>query len=420
MTRSSVLLPRPAPSRSARATAIWLALALALSTGCAGDVYGGAERDEVDRALAIVPACRGARAHDARVEAVALYQAVKIPLYADGAWLEEREVPIIAGKKALVRVFVRPDAGWTPRKLRAVLRLRHGDHVARREDARVLRDAPTDADLASTFNFDVAPDLITPDARVSVALEEADCPLSPADEKRAGDAVVEPLRAEERGTLRVVLVPMRVGTRVPVLTESTVTHITDALRAFFPVPDVEVRVDQVIDGEPVVGPGQQDASQWRAMLDRVHAHRGFRAPEPDVYYVGVFQPAPTRAAYCAGGCTLGNAHQTSPSMVSRRHAVVAFFGDEMTGESVAHELGHAHGLGHAPCAGGAKMVGQDPDYPDELGRIGEWGWDTRTSALIAPAARDFMSYCGPYGISAYHYGKLAARTRVIDRVPRAP
>lgn len=60
---------------------------------------------------------------------------------------------------------------------------------------------------------------------------------------------------------------------------------------------------------------------------------------------------------------------------------------------IAHELGHNLSLRHAPCGGAG---GPDRAFPQGNGSIGVWGYDARGGgALVAPHVRDVMSYCGP-------------------------
>ena len=78
---------------------------------------------------------------------------------------------------------------------------------------------------------------------------------------------------------------------------------------------------------------------------------------------------------------------------------------------LAHELGHNLGLRHAPCGGAG---GPDPSYPYSNGSIGTWGYDFRSSRPVSPSTPDFMSYCGPPdGISDYHFSN-ALRFRLSE------
>ena len=67
---------------------------------------------------------------------------------------------------------------------------------------------------------------------------------------------------------------------------------------------------------------------------------------------------------------------------------------------IAHELGHNLDLYHAPCGGAG---GPDPSFPYSDGTTGAWGYDFREGELMHPGTRDLMSYCGPKWISDYHF-----------------
>ena len=71
---------------------------------------------------------------------------------------------------------------------------------------------------------------------------------------------------------------------------------------------------------------------------------------------------------------------------------------------IAHELGHNLSLSHAPCGGAG---GPDRAFPQSDGSIGAWGYDPRGGGmLISPRARDLMSYCGPpRWVSDYSFTK---------------
>ena len=79
--------------------------------------------------------------------------------------------------------------------------------------------------------------------------------------------------------------------------------------------------------------------------------------------------------------------------------------------TMAHELGHNMSLHHAPCGGAG---GPDPAFPSPDGSTGAWGYDFRYGgALATPGRPDLMSYCFPAGISDYHFAN-ALRFRLFD------
>ncbi len=75
-----------------------------------------------------------------------------------------------------------------------------------------------------------------------------------------------------------------------------------------------------------------------------------------------------------------------------------------------HELGHNFGLDHAPCGNPGVP---DPNYPYRDGTIGVWNldrmdFDTGGPVVRTPRDYDLMSYCGPKGMSRYHYERVKA------------
>ena len=78
---------------------------------------------------------------------------------------------------------------------------------------------------------------------------------------------------------------------------------------------------------------------------------------------------------------------------------------------IAHELGHNLNLQHAPCGGAG---GPDPSFPYSDGSIGAWGYDFRDGGqLVPPSATDLMAYCGDKWISDYSFTN-ALRFRLSD------
>ena len=79
---------------------------------------------------------------------------------------------------------------------------------------------------------------------------------------------------------------------------------------------------------------------------------------------------------------------------------------------VAHELGHNFSLRHAPCGSASSP---DPSYPYPDGSIGVWGYDFRDGgSLVQPSRPDLMSYCRQaQWISDYGFTN-ALRYRLFD------
>ena len=75
------------------------------------------------------------------------------------------------------------------------------------------------------------------------------------------------------------------------------------------------------------------------------------------------------------------------------------------GNVIAHELGHNLNLAHAPCGGAAEP---DRSFPRTDGTVGAWGYDFREGGrIVLPDRFDLMSYCLPAWISDFHFSNAA-------------
>lgn len=349
------------------------------------------------------------------VREIAIYQTVKSTLYRDGSWLDARDIPVVQGKQALLRVFVSPTAGYQPHDVRAHLTLKTGEEETSLIDERTLSADSTDATADSTFNFLIEPAQLGEGTELSLALEEPDCEAESGEAlaARVPESGAVPLAAVAYGKLRVVVVPVRVNGRVPLTDEAQLQKMRDYLLAYYPVSEV----DLTVRAQPVNAPGTvlpTDGRSWSNLLNTIMATRASDRVGSDVYYYGLVQPAETARAYCARGCILGLAPQTVRVQASAQIALGASFADEQTFETLVHELGHAHGRGHSPCAPGNQIDGVDPDFPQADGAIGAWGWDARVNKLIAPNYKDIMGYCQPNWISGFTYAALAQRSLDVN------
>lgn len=363
---------------------------------------------------------RRALASGLRIREISLYQTIKVPLYQNNTWVSPRPILVVQGKRSLVRVFADTITGYRPHAVRGVLAVQNGSAVTELVSERSLTAASTDQDASSTFTFDVPAAQIGPSTQISVTLEEAACgstSTAVARDVRAPASGLQALGATPTGKLKVVIVPVNVGGRVPPTTEKELKGIRDMLLAYYPVPEVEVTVRRPLSWATSVPASDQRA--WSNVLNAVMRERGTDRPSSDTYYFGLMQPAPTFPGYCARGCILGIAPQTTRVQASAQVGLGVYFGDSaaainQSGETVVHELGHAHGRGHAPCAQGGSIAGVDTRFPVAGGNTGVWGWDSRNGSLYPPTHKDVMGYCRPNWISAYTYTALAVRSQAVN------
>ena len=363
----------------------------------------------------------GTLATGLRINEIALYQTTKISLYKGGAWVTSRPAPVVQLKKAMVRVFTSALPTYKPRTLRGVLTLTDGTTSMQLTDERMPMGDSTDDQLGSTFTFQVAGALLKDTTQFSVAIQELTCASASASPS-TGDAGALDTRFPASGTrslettkvgnLKVVVLPVSLSGRVPVTTDAELANMKAALLAYYPVPDVDISVRApLVWTYPV---DAQDGSSWSNLLNGISAERRKDGVDSSVYYFGLMQPAATFKAYCARGCILGLAPQTTSVQPSAQIGLGASFADAQTYETMVHELGHAHGRGHSPCVEGGQIDGVDPKYPDPTGATITWGWDSRINKLMPPTDKDIMGYCQPNWISQYNYGAIATRSQTVN------
>jgi len=342
------------------------------------------------------------------IDEVAAYQAVERVLYGEG---EDADVPLVEQKPTLLRVFVSTDDAYDGGPVTAVFTV--GDEVFE-VDVPALAPVSDRADLDSTINLEVPPELVGATLDWSVELLQAD---GAGDNPSASVSQSEVVDAAAN-VLRMVLVPYRYDAdgsgREPDTSPERIEELRSRILATYPVSDVQIDLHDPVSIGTEVGP---EYGSWLGMTLRIAALRAEEAPDDDVYYYGLVNPADTNAAFCAGadGCIGGIAplNTDGPEGVGtpamRVGAGLGF--PQSVADIAIHELGHAHGRAHAPCTGNAAPDDTDPDYPRDDGRIEVWGWDASTGALREPGvASDFMGYCADKHVSAYTWRALHERS----------
>lgn len=350
------------------------------------------------------------------ITSVAFFQAVKVPVVSESGPLptEDRVAPVVAGRRAAVRVYVAPRAGWTPRTVTAQLFLEGGGERFALEDTRFVTGASLEGTASSVFLFDVPAERVVPGLRVSAQLTVADGlamaagGMSEARMPPDGtnvDVGVEP----DPGPLQVMLVPFRYDTdgsgRLPDTSEGQLDRFRALLQAMFPIARVEFTVHASLPwSRPLLQSGNVDFVSMTGELRNLR--RAESAPDA-VYYYGLIEPTERFDQYCRGGCTLGQGFVVLDFENGARRVAggLGFTGERAAG-TLAHELGHLHGRLHAPCG----ASGVDLAFPYPNGTLGTWGWDARRRFFYPSGMFDFMSYCSPDWISDYNYGALFQRS----------
>lgn len=341
---------------------------------------------------------------------VAIYQGVKRALMGGAPSPSGVTVPIVAGRDALVRVFVDTDASYDGAPVTARLFI---GQDAPLETTAAVGPAAEDS-LAGTLNFDVPGDRLSPGVAYHVELVQParGAPDNPgARHPVTGSA---PLDVESDGpSLKVVIVPVQYDAdgshRLPDTSPAKIQGYKDWFYARYPVKAIDLTVRAPF---PYGGTVYDFGLGWGALLDAVSELRIDDGVGPDVYYFGIFQPAPTFDDYCIGSCTTGLANVGDPTDEYAKAGIGLGYPGEDTLGTAVHEIGHTQGRYHAPC-GGAKNV--DADFPYADASIGVWGYDLVKKQLVSPdLGKDMMGYCDPYWISDYTFRGIFERMKLVN------
>jgi hypothetical protein len=347
---------------------------------------------------------------DLAIDEIAIFQAVKLPLAKDGKKVDvDGRAHVIAGREALVRVYVSPATGFEPREVDAELTL-EGATTKVFHAKQTVSGASSEGQLSSTLNVELPAGAIEKGARYRVRLltrrgqthGEVTNAAYPAGES------LDALDVIDTGTFKLKLVPVKANGYVPDTSPEQIARYRSVLEAMYPTTEIELTVRDVYEYGGYIGPRGVGIS---TLLGSVQSLRKKDGAPADVYYYGLVAPTSSRSTYCAGGCTTGICSVPGPEDTFLRACVGVGFTGASSAGTLAHELGHAHGIYHAPCGGAS---GPDSKFPYSGGKTGVWGLDKRTSTLIDPSKTfDIMGYCSPEWISDYAFGKIARRMSSI-------
>jgi len=317
-------------------------------------------------------------------------------------------VPLIAGRRALLRVFVTgdQDSFYQPR-VNALFfhddRLVHGALMSIGSD--VLPGTVDEGRLESSYNAVIPGSVIQPGTTMVVELDrDRTVPLGPGSRLR--------FPAVGRKTLDIRRLPSMDLTIVPVVLASNrsnevyewaegLTAESEHLRlarSILPIGDMTATVHEgfVTSSDLSTGKGWGELLSDLILLRLSEGVRG--------YYYG--------AVVLSDDATWdGVGHYGYPVSVGAAD-----------NETLAHELGHNLDLRHAPCGG---AIGPDRRYPYDEGRIGVFGYDFHRERVVDSFLhKDVMGYCSPVWISDYSFARALefryeAETEVLMGQPAA-
>ncbi len=300
----------------------------------------------------------------------------------------EFPVPLVAGEKALLRVFVtapRASFGRIP-----PVRARFYD----RGRERYVLDIPgtptpvpaevNEGSLSFTANADVPGEVVQPGLEMVIEVDpEKTLGSVPGLTKRIPETGRQAVEVRSMPTFDLTLIPFLWRSEP----DQSIVDLVNAMakdpekhellwptRTLLPIGSLEVTAH-----EPVLS-HRNNAITLLTETEAIRVMEGGSG-----YYMGMMPTPVTGAA--------GVAFRPGKSSFTIPHE-----------RPIVHELGHNLSLGHAPCGAPG---GLDPSFPDTRGSIGAWGYDFREGGrLVRPGQADLMSYCGHSWISDYHFTNM--------------
>ena len=304
----------------------------------------------------------------------------------------EGDVPLIAERPALLRVFVTADRGGSGyRPLARAAFFVDGRKVHNVEMGLASRfgfpDGMDPGRLDQSFSATIPAGILVPGTEIVVEIDpDSVVPRAPGSEVRVPKSGRLQLDVREVRRMELTVVPILVEASP----DSSVLNWAAALGPAHPATRLTESIlpvhglDVSVRDEPYRSTVDLSLG-YRAWVDLLQDFQLLRLVENgDGYYYGVVRGPP-------GPGVRGVAYVGRPASLG--------FPDP---EVMAHELGHSMNLQHAPCG---LLFDDDPGYPYPEGTIGTWGYDSRSGRLVSPSTRDFMSYCEPTWISDYHFRK---------------
>ena len=309
-------------------------------------------------------------------------------------------VPLVAGKPALLRVFVATDKNIdvSMPPVRATF-YRNGTWVHTADIPRRETTVPRVVDegsLSASANAEIPSSIVSPGLEMVVEIDPGGT-LAPA--LGLGGRIPE----TGRMALDVREVPPLYLTLVPLLWEENpdrsvlekIEGLSDdddlfwPMRDLLPVRDLRLRVRKPVwtSIDPVVA----NSDELLAEIAAIQVLDGGRGRG---HYMGILR------------------HSGGKALIPGTASVSA-----LDGTTMAHELVHNMTLKHAPCG---NVDAADLRYPYGNGTIGAWGYNPRTRTLVHPNTPDLMSYCGPRWISDYNFSKALEYRREAHSAAAKP
>ena len=300
-------------------------------------------------------------------------------------------VPTIAGRDALLRVFVRASE---PNVASPSVRVRLYDGTQLLSTTSIPAAAPgvpttiDESALTRSWNLPLGANLVRPGLRVLVDLDPDNAVSETIETDNTWPSAGTPLALDVRAVpplaVRMVPVTQSATGLTGDITTASLSSYADLARKLLPVSSltIDVRLPYTSNGPPLQDNDVNGG--WPQLLSELNALR--TAEGAQAHYFGV-----VKTTYTFGVAGISYL----PSFVALGwdkipHAFGTF----------VHELGHNFGRLHSRSCGAG---GPDASYPYPNGIIGVYGYDVAAARLLGPSTPDIMGYCDDRWISDYNY-----------------
>ena len=301
----------------------------------------------------------------------------------------EFPVPLVAGEKALLRVFVTASRGYTGRfpPIRARFYVRGRERYTLDIPG---RSTPVPAEvnegsLSTTANAEVPGEIVQPGLEMVLEIDsEGTLGPVPGLTKRIPETGRQAVEVRSMPTFDLTLIPFlwradpdqSIVDLVNAMAKNPDSHeMLWPTRTLLPIGDLEVTAH-----EPVLS----SSNNLHILLRETEAIRVMEGASS--YYLGMI----SGRVQNRGGVAINSGKSSVSSPV---------------GNFIAHEIGHNLSLGHVPCGPFRTFI--DPSFPDTRGSIGAWGYDFREGGRLVPSSwADLMGGCHPQWIGDYHFTNM--------------
>lgn len=320
----------------------------------------------------------------------------------------DNSVTLVAGRDALLRVFVRANAANT---VRPDVRVRIYNGASLVQTATLtapesgVRTVIAEGTLTSTWNLLVPGANIRPTTRVLVELDptQATTDADRSDNVWPTSGTPQSVSVNTVPTFNVRFVPIVVGALTGNVSEGNKASFLSSVQRLFPLSAVVSDVRAPFTSSATEIQSNDTNGQWLTALSEINALRTTDGAPSTMHYYGVLKVSYTSGiagyGYMPGRAAIGWDHLPSGDRVA------------------AHEWGHNFSRNHAPCG-----TSGDTNYPHAGGVINFWGWNSLTNTLVSPTSTDVMGYCSNQWISDYNWAAVMQYRSASGGVssPQAP